>query len=208
MAERLSLLFDRAVEASLRHVAIDAALRGQEVGARWRRSDRSVRRQSGPLLDPPASRSDDVCGQSAKKVRPTARARSRGPFSRCRDAPDEAAGVGPDQCANPPGAPVRVGLNPDLIGRTAQPARRAPNVGTLSGSGRERAAPSCARAPRPALRSMRRSLPRCWTDHRTAKPALAHICGSFCPALSRRRAVLNLRVIARTSPGLVRKRPG
>jgi hypothetical protein len=88
-------------------------------------------RQNGPLLDPPASRSDHVCGQSAKTVRPTARARSRGAFSRCRDAQDEAARVGPGQCANPPGAPVRVGLNPDLIGRTAQPARRAPNVGTL-----------------------------------------------------------------------------
>jgi hypothetical protein len=78
-------------------------------------------RQNGPLLDPPASRSDHVCGQSAKKVRPTARARSRGPFSRCRDAPDEAAGVGPGQCANPPGAPVRVGLNPGWV-QTAQPA--------------------------------------------------------------------------------------
>jgi hypothetical protein len=34
MAERLSLLFDRAVEASLRDVAIDAAPREQQVGAR------------------------------------------------------------------------------------------------------------------------------------------------------------------------------
>jgi hypothetical protein len=105
-------------------------------------------RQNGPLLDPPASRSDHVCGQSAKTVRPTARARSRGAFSRCRDAQDEAARVGPGQCANPPGAPVRVGLNPDLIGRTAQPARRAPNVGTLP---RSRSEPP-AGGPVPVLR--------------------------------------------------------